>query len=404
MYKNIKQGVNLENEILFFPFFLSIINFFGFRAYWNYILILITFLLIFKKRFKAYDNSLFLLLFYMISYSLILINYGDYLSNKTFFYILAPTSFYLFGKYTGVKLKQEKEIFRFILILIFINSLIPFISNIISVQNVGFMKTRNISMIWSDLVPKAGTLCGAYVAMNLSLIALLVLNKNYFYSHKHKLVILILFAMGLFVILNISTRTGLFIGGISALLPLLVVKTKRKTFLRIILLTIITIFIIKVSGIWDWFTDSYFYTRFTVELKDVDISRRETIPRIFRWGYALQGLLDYPMGGRQSYIVEGNYVHNLWLDVAWTTGVIPFMFLMMFTIKSILTIIKITMNKEIAIVLRLLILSVFISLVLNFSVEPVMEGLFPLFCLWCFFIGFFKLINKNFSKNTSNEQ
>lgn len=402
MYENIKQSINLGNIILFIPFFLSIINFLGFSVYWNYILVVITFLLTFKKGFKAYDNTLLFLLFYMISYAVIL--YEGNFSYKTLFYILTPISFYMLGKYTPTILTQEKTIFKFILIVIFFNSLIPFISNVISAQHIGFMKARDIPIIWSNLKSSSATIIGAYVAINMSLIALLVLNKKYFYSNNYKFVILILFAMGLFVILNISTRTGIFIGGISVLLPLFVTKTKSKTILQIVLLTIIVIFIVKVSGVWDWFKETYFYTRFTDELKDVDLKRSETIPRVFRWGYALQGLFDYPMGGKQAYIGRGYYVHNLWLDVGWTTGVIPFIFLIIFTIKSIVSIIKITINKNIAVILRLLMLSVFIALILNFSVEPVMEGLYPLFCLWCFFIGFFKLINKNYSNNISNEQ
>lgn len=404
MYKNIKQNINLGNIILFIPFFLSIINFLGLSVYWNYIFVAITFLLIFKKDFRVYDINLMLILFYMFFYALMLINYGNSFSYKTLFYILTPVSFYIFGKYTGTILTQEKAVFKFILIVIFFNSLIPFISNVINVQYFGFMKMRDIPMIWSNLKFNAATLIGAYVAMNMSLIALLVLNKKYYYDNKYKFVILILFAMGLFVIMNISTRTGIFIGSVSILLPLFVIKTKTRTVLYIVLLAITTIFIIKISGIWDWFTESYFYMRFTDELKDVDFDRRETIPRIFRWGYALQGLFDYPMGGKQAYIGPGYYIHNLWLDVGWTTGIIPLIFLVIFTIKSILSIIKITINKNIAEILRVLMLSVFISLILAFSVEPVMEGLYPLFCLWCFFIGFFKLINRNYSNNISIEE
>ena len=60
--------------------------------------------------------------------------------------------------------------------------------------------------------------------------------------------------------------------------------------------------------------------------------------RSTRWTDAIGKLFLYPFGWKDSSV--GYYVHNMWLDVDRTAGLIPFVLLLTFSIKSFFNIIK----------------------------------------------------------------
>lgn len=73
-------------------------------------------------------------------------------------------------------------------------------------------------------------------------------------------------------------------------------------------------------------------------------------------------------------------------------GVIPLMFLVLFTINAFWHGLKFKTLKK-GFVFKKLFVYVFREYNSSFLVEPVIEGMYLLFLLFCFFVGFLKGIN-----------
>ena len=109
-------------------------------------------------------------------------------------------------------------------------------------------------------------------------------------------------------------------------------------------------------------------------------------PRKMVYQRALSQMFDYPFGGYKMSLGL-KYAHNLWIDVLYATGLIPFFFLVLYTIKSIQNIISIINNKTVDLQFKIVIFSIFSGCFLNFMVEPILEGVPFMFILFCLFNG-----------------
>lgn len=105
-----------------------------------------------------------------------------------------------------------------------------------------------------------------------------------------------------------------------------------------------------------------------------------------RWKYAgdiLKLLPYYPMGK----IEYEHYAHNLWVDIAKETGIIPFVLYIVFSIKSIKELFLYLRNKVNRIEEKVLFFSVVSSYTIVFFTEPIMVGAPIAFSLFAYVIG-----------------
>lgn len=389
---NIKRF--FQNEFLWLiPFIFGMLNLFGFGVYFDSIFIFFVYLIIIFRNVKLiFDPIFFVLLLYTIIYVYFLNYHGFKLSLLSQVYtIFLPTAYFLYGKYLARKYSNINFIYFLFFFLIFLQSFIPFISTIFSIYNDGFMlMDRDFKLIWTSAEKFSATLIGSNMALNMAIFSVIFVKTNNKVETKYKKIAFILFIMAFITNLHSSTRTGFFISVI-ALFSLFIGSNAKfifTTLLKIFIIFTLIYFSLYITGIIDWIKGLFIYSRFTVELADANIREAETIPRLFRFQYAIEGLFKYPLGGRVAYIGVGQYVHNLWLDVGWKTGVFPLIPLLVFTFSYIKSIFLIIRNKENNYFFKVLILSLAIGFLLGFSVEPVMEGLFKPFCLWCFFVAY----------------
>jgi hypothetical protein len=384
----------LINEfIILVPLALCITNFIGYGKYWFYLLVMAAFFLIFQKKIFLFDFNLFWLTSFTILYSSFRAYYNPLFNGyDAIQYILVPVSFYVIGKYFSNKYPFIKITYFIIYSLAILFCLVPFLSNIISVIQKGFMSTRDIKVIWYAAKAESPTIVGAYFALHMSFVALLFISTKDKFELKLKYLSFIMFLIGLFVYANLMTRTGIFISLVSLIMIFILTESRRKIkYVGFVLLLVIPIiFLLDFYGFFKWFEQTAYFFRFSGEIK-----KEKQLPRIPNWLLAFNGLFQYPFGGAKTKLTS-THAHNLWLDVGWTVGVVPLIPLLIFTYRYIITIWRINKNKYFSVFFRSVIICVSIGFLLSFSVEPIMEGLFVNFCLFCLFFGIFDSIKRDF--------
>lgn len=125
-------------------------------------------------------------------------------------------------------------------------------------------------------------------------------------------------------------------------------------------------------------------------------------PRILVYSRALSQMFDFPFGGYRMNLGLA-YAHNLWIDVLYAAGLIPFLFLLTYTLKSIINLISIlnidSMNNK---DFKIFIFSIFVGYLLNFMVEPILEGVPYMFLSFCLFNGMIRKYLDVCKDNNSN--
>jgi hypothetical protein len=112
------------------------------------------------------------------------------------------------------------------------------------------------------------------------------------------------------------------------------------------------------------------------------------------WLTSIGNITKQPFGWENP---EFSYAHNLWLDVSRVAGIIPFIFLCIFTISCINLIRKTLKISPTNHYFNITILVFFAGFMAVFFVEPVIEGMYMLFLIFCFFIGILSSYVKNWN-------
>ena len=92
---------------------------------------------------------------------------------------------------------------------------------------------------------------------------------------------------------------------------------------------------------------------------------------------ALSQLFEYPMGGKQMHLAvkyTHMYVHNVWLDMANTSGIIPFFAFVGFTVFSVVTLVRFLLWKGISTEIKLITAGLYGAFFLFYMVEPALEA------------------------------
>jgi hypothetical protein len=240
---------------------------------------------------------------------------------------------------------------------------------------------------WADLSLNA-TNISSYFTMSLSLLGfvLFIRNKE---SNIIKKVYLILFLLSAISILYLGSRTGLviiimaFIGAYFVYIfycPGQAGEKIKISFIIFILMVFIFYAIqMNILGIAEKINSSTLGMRFSKYYIFDDL-------RLIAWKESFLGIFDNPLGGKKVYIPL-NYVHNLWLDVGFSSGIFPFFILLLFSFLSYKDLLRLIKNKKVPNEIKILLTGIYISLFANFFVEPILEGYFTLFSIFCFIAG-----------------
>jgi hypothetical protein len=148
-------------------------------------------------------------------------------------------------------------------------------------------------------------------------------------------------------------------------------------------------------SIKSWFEYSKLHDRITGTSVDEEGSR------IVIWKASLTNLIHYPFG-YASLDSLSSYAHNLWLDVGRATGIIPLIPLAVFSTTSIYKYVKFIFSLRFGAFLRFIVAAFGTAFFITFSLEPIMEGYFIMFLLYCLYFGILTGCDKYLNLNPSS--
>lgn len=108
--------------------------------------------------------------------------------------------------------------------------------------------------------------------------------------------------------------------------------------------------------------------------------------RFDNYQVALTEIWQYPFGGREFDLPSTQWVHNLWLDVAYDAGLFPMFLLLLYFILHIKCFFKL-LNSDLPKIVIVYFSTMSIGILLNMSLAPILAGFFGEFVMVCFFLG-----------------
>ena len=351
----------------------------------------------FKKKVldTLFNNIQFLVLFlFCILYATVQFGY-QFISIVDFIkYLIYPLVLYIFGLVIITRIKDEKQIIYYLYAVILSFALFGILSVFYSIQVHGIvgggLQMRVGIVPWARDIELEGTLIGIYVSLGIALSGLMFIKTNIFLKVLNALI----FLPSLYSSIVLANRTGLVIAVLSVIL---IYSTQMrlnsiKNNIKIAFLFMVQCFLLillfnkNVFNIKLMWLQSNAFERFT----NMGLSND---PRYIVWGEAFKGLFTNPLGGKQAQLSLG-YVHNLWLDVGWTTGLFPFVLLVFFTLMALKDYIKLLRSDDLSLYFKYLITAMLCGFFITFMVEPIIEANVLFFCAFCFFSGILRSLNK----------
>jgi O-antigen ligase len=335
-----------------------------------------------KKLISLLDRDfIFVCLFGMV-YALFYVFNMESGVQFIFIYAFFPGIFYLFGKYLVLSEINTSHLVFLFFGIGFLFSISALISVLINLTEGGFAQIeREIPMFWSGKGVKA-TQMAAYLTFNMCL-PIIYLIKQRKISIILQLLTGVIFIGSLLCVFRLGSRTQLVICLLSIIISLLFVvprqtiKANTKLFFFLLLIVALVLKFVPLNLDADYF--SVLGSRLQENNNTSSAGGRTTL-----WAKALVNLFKYPLGWLHT---DSRYAHNMWLDTARSAGIIPLILLIIFTIRSLWNTFKAVRKTPNELLLNTTILIFTMSSMLIFFVEPIMEGLFFLFTVFCLFQG-----------------
>lgn len=361
------------------------------------VIIIIMNLLLKKNITTHYLKNILLLFLFGASYSIIL----NIHKNSSYIYIvresIIPVILYSVGYLsysTNISSTQNENVYiksiRTIASGLFIYAMLNII---VHLNNYGqiVLSNRLILDIWSGGLIQA-TAQGSKLILFVSLlISMLVSNMKM--SKIGKLLIVLGAISGIIASLIMANRSIFVIIVFSFVMSLVYstylysndVRKTIKIILYILLLFLVAFFVYE-NNLFDLKT-SIEQSNLVRRLSQVSDGLIDNNPRIKAWLDTLNDLFVYPLGGEKANIGTISSPHNLWFDVGYTTGIIPFFLLCLVTLQYAKYLISLTNLKTITKETKIYIFSLSISLCINMFIEPVLDGHYYLYMTFIFQLG-----------------
>lgn len=345
---------------------------------------LLTPLVYIKRDFllRSLDLDYFLVLLFSLIYALFSLFNPEIHTQTLLFYGAFPHVFFLLGKYFSYKDSSQLALFYVILATGFLYSFSALVSVLLNLLEGGFVQyDRSIQMFWTGEF-KSATLMGAFFTFNMCIPALLIIKKPKF-NRLVNLVLAAIFLVSLFCVFRLGSRTQIVIVLLTTVITMLFIIPKQsinknlRIFITLLLIAGIVYLYIPVD------LSSDYLSVLGRRLQESD-NTGSAGGRTDRWVKSFFHLFDKPLGWD---LREFGYSHNLWLDVARATGSLPFLLLLVFSIRTLIKTRRAVLLNRSNLALNSIFISYTIAANLLFFVEPVVEGIFSFFLVYCFLQG-----------------
>lgn len=361
-------------------------NFFSLANYIMIIMLLYEVIIKRKCKILKIKSLVFVLLILSsLSYLLIYINNGYDLAMSTMLLrFIGPIVLFYLGYNKGL---NGYDLFKKDIYILAFGSFLHGLFNVIKNINVNILEIagRQYQDIYGGTI--SATLQNLFFVLNIALFFYFI-----FYEKDLKIKIIGILS-GLFgiygTILNAS-RTLLYlfviIFAICSLIHLILKHGKTSGFLKIIMYACILIIFVNLILWLDLFGINEWFSNTALGQREISSNSDSSFSQNLRWTYAfdiLKLLPRYPFGN----IPYEHYAHNLWLDIAKETGIIPFVLYILFVIISLKEVIKYLFKLNKCSEKIIFIISIVVPYILVFFTEPIMIGAPMIFSTYSFIIG-----------------
>jgi len=401
----------ISNEIiLIISFLIYIVNFYEIGLYLLFSMIpFIIFYSLGKQKNKIYFITLSILFLFGVVFASI-VYYYDFVSIGTVIsYIVFPTLIYTLGFNFTYKDYSYRRAYNIVILLVatlnlfIIFSYVRTILEFGDIQNVSqILGDRGFANIWSGKLIQA-TEITLYLSFSLALLPTILLNDSLLSKKRtltYKSISLISFINSIFITIQLGSRTALiivFLSFISVYLfsRKLSIKKIQTPFISLLFLFLFyMLFKLNVFNVKAWWEGTKAYARF--QSNGLESGRYDA------WLAIIKEMFREPLGGREINI-SISYVHNLWLDVVYDAGILPFFLLIIFTLISFISIIKFILLKH-PVYLKGIIIAICTSFFICFLTEPILQGGEKYyFVIYCFILGIIQGLNRNYSFQINNK-
>ena len=386
-YKN-----NLDEILFIINIFLCFSSFLGIGSYLFIIIATIHIInMIFRKKIlinKTFILSFILILIFIVSYEFIKSRYINISLIKLLYHIYVPIISFTYA-YCILNFSNQRKmetIINYITIIIcslFLHGLLNMLYEILlGMPNLLNPNARYIIDIWTNNRVTA-TILNSYIFLTLAFIPIFFFYTKY--SIKIRSILLAFTFISLVISITTASRTfilGFLITVFICILFLLKSGTKFNLKILLLILSLIIIcFIFNIFQLKDFILNSFLVQRLTSGgfnlLND---------PRIQAWIEVLSKIFIYPFGGGYELNAGLRFAHNMWLDIAYTAGIIPFIFIILITILMIYFVYA---SIKIEAQYRYIIVIFTMNLFLLCFLEPIIEGYYNIFILFFITFGLF---------------
>ena len=384
-FKFIRQPKN----IILFAFF-ALLLFMGHRTGFITVLTLFCFLITFiVPWYRYFDKLAILIISFTICFTLIGIASGFVSSVATAIaYFIPSIFFYFLGKYIVDIINHKSHLLWFIIVVVILYLFETYLTVIQTVISTGsILNTSRLFFFGGNEGRQlTATLVGLCASLGFIGLPISIIYKD---SRIVQLLFMILFLLSLVTTVHLVNRTGLVICIFSLLFTLAYYYKSNisKIVFAVILCAILYAILVHFEVVTPEVLDAY------AARNEADFTTGGN--RTGKWAEAIHQLLISPLGWAENNGTTELYVHNMWLDIAKVTGILPFILLVLCTISSIKTLFVLLREKRDVVVAMLL--SINICFFLSCFVEPVYGGLH--FFLYVMIWGFQKQYSVKFQNS-----
>lgn len=266
-------------------------------------------------------------------------------------------------------------------------------------HNMGTSLGRNTIDIWSgQRMAATGQNALACLMMGLAVAMLYLPHKKW-----HRIIAMILIVFMLLYNLILATRTMIVILAVLVLAGFVYSQKERMSgakFLKsvfaiaLLIIVAVAVYLLNVGGIQDYLEESLLFNRLGGSLGSMlDNSSRTNIKLLF-----IKNMHRYPVGGMHLR-AKFSYAHDLLLDGYDEYGVFVFMLLVVILIYGCWQLCWLLRQTNYSEYFKLSLLLVYVAILLEFTVEPILAGMQWLFACYCLINGCITGMNMTYRRN-----
>jgi hypothetical protein len=360
-------------------------------AHYTALVLLLPFLVITGNMVSFYDTEVDILMFFSFTYAFIFVlNNGiEFVGVGSFLKLLCvPTLFYQAGKAFVKYAKNSKKFTTNLFTLLFMFSLIFFLSIGKDINEIGYESTvRNLRIIGGSDEIFSATLLNVMISVWVVMIGFVFYPAQCTEEKKIKLIVLLISIVAIAFTIRLGSRTGLTLAGASCLSVIIFNFRRYGYHIKIGLIILITIVAINFGTLLANSEDESIFIAYKDRMDNEEFGISTVGSRTEAWKRSFSMLSERPMGEIQKNPTTVHHGHNYFLDIARVSGVIPMMFIIWFTILALRHLKKLLLSEKIPLFIRNSILVLNVAFYMVFMVEPIIEGAFSLFLLYLFTCG-----------------